>query len=294
MTYEEWCKKNQNLAPLIKRLNSSLPEQYIAFYLSKAFGGEVELQKRFEWLGKMTLDIFVPSLNLAIEYDGSYFHESEQKWGSDAEKDGLCRLNGVVLIRIREGSSITANGLIPYVPSSNTYKNIYEPLYLLKDVIYTCYGIELKFDIDLKRDEEEFAEFVQQQYFQKSVACRWPEALERWDYDLNSETPFDVFYTAQRKEPYILVCPHCGKAYKFHIVHSHERKSIVPCECEINKIDEFICERIKQYKNTGALPTFDDSYQSRLVYDGMVSRAKYPLTQETEIEAEMYEKMGLL
>ena len=50
--YEQWCKNNQNLTPLIRALQFSLPEQYIGYYLQKALGEDaIEYQKHFDWLG---------------------------------------------------------------------------------------------------------------------------------------------------------------------------------------------------------------------------------------------------
>ena len=46
----------------------SIPEKTIVYYLSQFF--IVEEQKKFIWLGRKEIDIFLPELNLAIEYDG--------------------------------------------------------------------------------------------------------------------------------------------------------------------------------------------------------------------------------
>ena len=43
---------SQNDGFLVRSLKSSLPEQYIGFYLYKAFGNEVEYQKQFDWQNK--------------------------------------------------------------------------------------------------------------------------------------------------------------------------------------------------------------------------------------------------
>lgn len=100
ITYEEWCNSNKNIVPLVRSLKSSLPEQYISFYLHKVFGDEIECQKQFEWLDKQSLDIYIPSLQLAIEYDGEYHHRN--KLDVDAQKTSLCRSHGIYLIHIQE------------------------------------------------------------------------------------------------------------------------------------------------------------------------------------------------
>jgi very-short-patch-repair endonuclease len=56
---------------------------------------------------KFELDIYIPSLKKAIEFDGIYWHES--KWAKDrgiperdARKDEECKKAGITLLRIQE------------------------------------------------------------------------------------------------------------------------------------------------------------------------------------------------
>ena len=84
MNYEQWCKKNTNMFPLVRALKSSMPEQYIGFYLQNQLSEEIEYQKQFSWLGNHSLDIYIPSLHLGIEYDVVYYHSSRK--GNDDYK----------------------------------------------------------------------------------------------------------------------------------------------------------------------------------------------------------------
>lgn len=89
ISYEQWCTKNTNIIPLARSLKSSVPEQYIGFYLQNFFGDIIECQKQFDWLGKNSLDIFISSLQLGIEYDGIYFHANREE--ADKLKTSLCK-----------------------------------------------------------------------------------------------------------------------------------------------------------------------------------------------------------
>ena len=92
--YETWCAKTTDIKPLIQAMKSSMPEQYIGYYLELALGsGVLEYQKTFDWLGNSSLDIYVPSLQFAIEYDGIYFHSNQK--GFDASKTSICRSHGI-------------------------------------------------------------------------------------------------------------------------------------------------------------------------------------------------------
>ncbi|GAB6255136.1 zinc-ribbon domain-containing protein [Peribacillus sp. N1] len=82
----------------IKERQISFPEKCLFFYIKQVFKDAQENYK-CDFLGKMELDIFIPFLNIGIEYDGHYWHKSIAK---DLRKDQLCHENGITLIRIRE------------------------------------------------------------------------------------------------------------------------------------------------------------------------------------------------
>lgn len=48
------------------------------------------------------LDIFMPKINVAIEYDGDYWHSLPDMIARDQIKNSLCKYNGIKLIRILE------------------------------------------------------------------------------------------------------------------------------------------------------------------------------------------------
>ena len=79
-------------------LNTSIREKIVAYYLMQLFD-DIEFSYHANWLGAKELDIFIPELNLAIEYDGERWHSDCAK---DLEKDILCEENNINLIRIRE------------------------------------------------------------------------------------------------------------------------------------------------------------------------------------------------
>lgn len=101
----EWCAspsnriKNRNCPICSKQLRTSFPEQVIFYYLKKQFDDAANGDKKT--IG-MELDIYIPSLKTAIEYDGVYFHNSERGLRREQKKNQLCKDKGIRLIRIRE------------------------------------------------------------------------------------------------------------------------------------------------------------------------------------------------
>lgn len=289
--YKQWCEKNLNVIPLARALNSSLPEQYIGYYLQKALGQNVvEYQKHFDWLGASSLDIYVPSLQLAVEYDGGYFHANKRS--EDSLKTSLSRSHGIYVIRILEQTSqqpkSRKHNEISYYYSKK-YKNIDIAIGELFRRINKRYGLNLLCDIDLQRDEKEFVSYVQAKFYRQSVACVWPESADYWDEE-NPVTPFDVLCNSN--SCYKFKCPHCGRRIKFKVGYDRNRKALYTCRCEFTETELAFEEALKKYKETGETITFDESLFSRRLYDRMASIAHEIWHCQSEEEAEMYKKLG--
>lgn len=73
-----------NCPKCAKAWQTSLPEQIIFYYIQKAFPDTVNSYKP-DWLDRSEIDIFIPSLNLGIEYDGAKWHKN---FNRDMEKTG--------------------------------------------------------------------------------------------------------------------------------------------------------------------------------------------------------------
>lgn len=289
--YEAWCDNNKNLIPLVRALKSSLPEQYIGFYLAKVFGDEIEYQAQFDWLDRMSLDIYIPSLQLAVEYDGTYYHSKKE--AADNYKNSLCRSHGIYLIRIKEKTSKQEKSRkrneVNYYFAKN-YKNIDVAIHDLCLLINKRLNVSIDIDADLNRDANDFIAYVQYKYYQKSIAYVWPESKDYWLDEENGTTIFDVLYTDIR--PFILKCPRCNRQFHRSMKYYHDRRSLIPCECEFKEIEKSFEEAIRRYKETGEFVPFDDSLQSRRLYDRMAYIADNIWRCKSKAEAELYKKLG--
>lgn len=255
------------------------------------FGNEVEYQKQFEWLGKHSLDIYIPSLQLAIEYDGEYYHRN--KTSIDNQKTSWCRSHGIYLIHIQEMESTQSKSrkedVVSYYFERN-YKNIDIAIQNLCILVNKKYGTTIQIDVDLDRDNAEIISFVQEQYHKKTIAYRWPESKYYWLEAENQKSVYDVFYTDNN--PILLQCPYCQRKFSFSIRYFHHRKSFIPCECEYGEIELALNNAIRKYKETRELVVFDDSLSSRRLYDRMVQKIRYYLNSASKEEIEMYKNLG--
>ncbi|MBS6765560.1 hypothetical protein DWX41_20830 [Hungatella hathewayi] len=82
--------------------------EYELFKLIRAFFPDAVFQYRSEWLGNQSIDVFIPSKRIGIEYQGIQHYEAINHFGGiesyenrkklDSKKKSLCEKNGVILV----------------------------------------------------------------------------------------------------------------------------------------------------------------------------------------------------
>jgi glutaredoxin len=78
--------------------------------------------KRFE------IDIWIPSLRIAIEYDGDFYHKTDYQLDKDKRKESECNEIGILLFRIKEGDykkgpSLCLKNLLERVREIDVFEN---------------------------------------------------------------------------------------------------------------------------------------------------------------------------
>jgi len=182
-------RNNGNGCPVCNSERStSFPEYALVYYLEK-YGLEVihlYREKGYE------LDVYIPSKKIAIEYDGSFWHENKTK--KDLEKNQKCKKDGIKLYRIREGLPSLNDSSIDYVVQRNQ-KDLSIILYkVLVDII----GIDV--DVDIKRDAiaiENLREYTEKQ---NSILFSNPELAKEWNYEKNGNIRPEHFAMSSGKK----------------------------------------------------------------------------------------------
>lgn len=117
---------------------SSITEKILINFI-ESLGFTVVSNNRYSWLNDKELDIFIPELNLAIEYNGFAYHHStvqstvffKSTYKDDTyhlDKYNRCKENGVNLIHIFEFEDIEEwkSKLIKYFENPNDFVINYE------------------------------------------------------------------------------------------------------------------------------------------------------------------------
>jgi len=164
---------------------SSEPEIRILSELKWFFD---EVNSRYKIDG-VEIDIFVPNFNLAIEYDGSYWHKDKKD--RDLEKNKFLLSQNINLIRVREHplKSLSENDIV--VSNYSLTKTDLDKI-VKKIIPFVDNNIKEKitdyFDKSSFVNEELFNEY--RSYFpspfpENSLLKRHPLISSEWDYDKN-------------------------------------------------------------------------------------------------------------
>ena len=199
--------------------NTSFPEYVIVYYLKK-YGLDVVHSFRDKGY---ELDIYIPSKNIAIEYDGSFWHKNKAK--KDLEKNFKCRKDGIKLYRIREELPQLNDSSIDYIIQENQrdLPNVLEKI--LSEII----GISV--DIDLTRDAIAIENLREYSEKERSILCSNPKIAKEWNYDKNGNLRPECFAANSNKKVWWLCseghewqatidgrnngygCPYCSGRY---------------------------------------------------------------------------------
>ena len=122
--------------------NTSFPEQAIFYYISKVF---INTISRYNF-DKIELDIFIPEVKVAIEYDGFYFHNFAMQ--REIIKNKICKDNNIRLIRIREHGLCIYDDCECIIRKEN---NSNDSLNIVINKLLKLLNIE--YDVNIKRDK---------------------------------------------------------------------------------------------------------------------------------------------
>lgn len=151
---------------------------------------------------KTDIDIFIPSINLGIEYDGVYFHK--QRLSNDISKSERILARGIKLIRIREkGCPIffLQNCKIMEVEVDPKFNGLNRLLPQLINFIAEISGINISFkEMDIESSVIELKSKFSTISYQKSLESYFYKLKEKnikpaaiWDYKNNAPlTPRNV------------------------------------------------------------------------------------------------------
>ncbi|MBQ8750554.1 MAG: zinc-ribbon domain-containing protein [Alphaproteobacteria bacterium] len=203
---ERTRRQGTNCPICYKQCRTSFPEQAFYYYIKQLYSDAIN-GFRAEFLENMELDIYIPSLNWGIEYDGEAWHRKD-KLKREQKKYKKCVENGIKLIRIREKIAPLCSDIADeqiQIIQKDGKDNLEETIkYILKRINFTRKSIV----IDLDKDEIKIREEYQSK-IKDSVAELYPELIKDWHPTKNGHlTPNDCKAGSVYKVWW--KCPTCG------------------------------------------------------------------------------------
>ncbi len=198
--YSHTGNKKQGCPVCAKENHTSFPEQALFYYVKKFFPDSINGDTLR--IG-MELDIFIPSLNIAIEYDGGHWHNNENL---ELKKNKLCIENKVLLIRIREEGLTIYDDCICLIRKNPTLNQS------LSDVICELLNVldnTIKADINVNDDLIDIYSLYVSLRKKKSLSSMYPEIAKEWHHTKNGTlTPDMTTPTSGKKVWWLGSCGH--------------------------------------------------------------------------------------
>lgn len=203
---------------------SSVAEIQVYYYIKKYFSDAIHNFHDKEH-NITELDVYIPSLNIGIEYDGERWHRDIHR---DKIKDNICSNLGIKLFRIREINCPEYDSNCIFIHLNKHSKSDLENV--IENILRAC-GIE-KPEVDFKRDHIEIHNLIFRKKIQNSLALMKPDLLCEWDVNKNGNIdPYKIAYKSNARVWW--KCQHCGNEW-FTTVNS--RSSGNGCsKCAIKK-----------------------------------------------------------
>ena len=206
---------------------TSFAEQATYYYVKKVFPDAISRYKEI-FDNSMELDIYIPSIKLAIEYDGEAWHRAD-KIEREIKKYRICQENGIKLLRLKEkmtdDARYTADEFLSVEGNMYEHDQLAQVIRFLLDRIDPETNIWTRrkpifhssVDINIRRDEMEIRSYMTDTK-SSSFGELFPEIAEEWHPIKNKGlTPFKVLPYSDIKAYW--VCPNCGHEYQATIGH---------------------------------------------------------------------------
>ncbi len=252
----------------VKAHSTSFPEQAIYYYVKQYFPDAINRYKGLTKT-KLELDIYIPSWNIGIEYDGKIYHSSKEAKERDKNKYQICKRKGIKLIRVCEGDAteslfIDSADKIYYIKKrpSDLEMDTFLYSFLSSLTSWSRRTVYLPIDINIKRDRPKILEYLID--VENSFGVLYPDLAKNWDVDSNGKlTPYML--TPGSNYEAFFKCERCGKQWSAAISTVTKWKRTLCKKCSMG--DNGINNTKRIVKERGSLGDFSKELAEQWDYD---------------------------
>lgn len=210
------------------RNTTSFPEQAIFYYVKQFYADAINKYSEI-FDTSMELDIYIPSLQIAIEYDGSAWHNTQEHHQRERKKYNVCQTNGIFLVRVKECCPKNWNDVADEVfYLSKVKRHNLRELEKAIEWLLRFLNVSGRADVNLNRDKYEILRYVYR--IDNSLADKRPDVAAKWNFKRNDYLKPEMF-SVSSNEIVWWTCPECGNEWQCSI-NSMTRKGRWGClEC---------------------------------------------------------------
>ena len=153
------------------------------------------------------LDLFIPSINVGIEYDGEFFHR--KKVAKDKSKTAFFKKLGIEVIRVREHPLPPLSKLDVITPVKEVTKKDVDSLMsgiaiLASDCSQRAQAYISESEFINSDEYSLFMSYFPSPFPENSLAETYPEVAKQWDYEKNYPlTPYNFTHGSKHKAHWI-------------------------------------------------------------------------------------------
>ncbi len=220
---------------------TSFSEQAIFYYVKKLYPDAVNRYKDIFDNG-MELDIYIPSIKFAIEFDGGYWHKGEDAHKKEIEKYSICQSNGITLHRVKESNDESWDDVadaIYYVnekANRRNYRELASVITVILDYLNVNSNLLTSKDwinhrlvsVDIDRDYNEIKNYLTP--ISNSLYEQRPDLIEEWNYEKNGNLDPRQF-SLNSNDVVWWKCKICGHEWKTSINQRGGKRATGCPEC---------------------------------------------------------------
>ena len=199
---------------------TSFAEQAVFYYVKKLYPDATN-RYTASFLGRMELDIYIPSIKYAIEYDGEAWHK-KSKINREKLKYKKCHANGIKLIRLREKFAELGSDIADYQFGTDKlfeHNNLeYIIIELLKRINFSStWMIKCPIDVNIERDRFKIQNY-RFEIKKGSLIDKFPHIAKEWHPTKNGNLTPNMFKPRSGHKIWWR-CSSCGDDYESTIGH---------------------------------------------------------------------------
>ena len=282
---------------------TSFAEQAIFYYVKKFHPDAINRYNDIFSNG-MELDIYIPSIHTAIEYDGIYWHKN--KIERETKKYEICHKHGIKLFRVKGGAhpqddsfNKTAD-ITVYVPNPENKCEFNKALLSLLERLEMFYrhAVWHKLDVDIERDKFEIRKYMKE-LSKSSLESEHPDIALEWNEEKNNGMRPSMF-SSNSSETVWWTCSTCGHVWKTSIYHRTHGTNCPSCY-KANNVggNHPEAKKIYQYTINGEFirewPSISDATRSTNINTSNISmcaKHKRPVAGGYRWEYEFYSQLS--